>query len=508
MIEIMDTTLRDGEQTSGVSFSAREKLNIARFLLQELGVDRIEIASARVSDGEMDGAREIADWANAYGYLDRVEVLGFVDGGTSLNWIMKSGCRAINLLSKGSLKHCTEQLGKKPGEHWDDIRREIDRANSLGIGVNLYLEDWSNGMIHSPEYVHGMIEILQDCPIKRFLLPDTLGVLNPWNTEEYCTDMLRRFPSMRFDFHSHNDYDLAVANVAAAVRSGIHGIHTTINGLGERAGNAPLSSVLAVLRDQLQVECRVKENPINRISRMVESCSGVHIPSNKPIIGEHVFTQCAGIHADGDSKNDLYYNDLLPERFGRTREYALGKLSGKANIRKNLEALSIHLDDESMRLVTNRIIELGDKKEIVTTEDLPYIIADVLKQDKEEEKVRILNYSLSLTQGLKPVATLKICINGHEYQETSTGDGQYNAFVRALKKIYKNQLNREFPRLVNYSVTIPPGGRTDAFVQTVIVWEYMGKSFRTRGFDADQTESAIKATAKMLNKIEELALSL
>lgn len=500
----MDTTLRDGEQTSGVSFSAREKLNIARFLLQELDVDRIEIASARVSDGEMAGAREITDWAEKHGYLDRVEILGFVDGGTSLGWIMKAGCRVVNLLSKGSRKHCIAQLGKKPQEHWEDIRRDIEMASSLGMGINLYLEDWSNGMIHSPEYVYEMLETLRDSPVRRFLLPDTLGVLNPWNTLEYCSDILRRFPDLQFDFHAHNDYDLAVANVAAAVKAGIQGVHTTINGLGERAGNAPLSSVLAVLRDQLHVESRVKEKPINRISRMVESCAGVHIPSNKPIIGDNVFTQCAGIHADGDSKNDLYCNDLLPERFGRTRQYALGKLSGKANIRKNLEALAIHLDDESMRRVTNRIIELGDKKEIVTTEDLPYIIADVLKQDREEEKVRILNYSLSLVQGLKPVATLKICINGREYQETSTGDGQYNAFVRALKKIYRSQLRREFPRLVNYTVTIPPGGRTDAFVQTVIVWEHMGQSFRTRGLDADQTESAIKATIKMLNKIEDL----
>jgi D-citramalate synthase len=139
---------------------------------------------------------------------------------------------------------------------------------------------------------------------------------------------------------------------------------------------------------------------------------------------------------------------------------------------------------------------------VVTTDDLPYIIADVLKQDRNEEIVKILNYSLSLTHGLRPVATINIRINGHDYQATATGDGQYNAFVQALKKIYKRQLKRDFPKLQNYTVTIPPGGRTDAFVQTMIVWEYEGEKFRTRGLDADQTESAIKATIKMLNKIE------
>ena len=197
-------------------------------------------------------------------------------------------------------------------------------------------------------------------------------------------------------------------------------------------------------------------------------------------------------------------NDLLPERFGRVREYALGKTSGRANIRKNLEAMGIDMDEASMRKVTERIIELGDKKEMVTPEDLPYIISDVLHHDTmEEQKIRILNYSLSLAQGLKPVATLKIEINGEAYEESASGDGQYDAFVRALRKIYTD-LGRPFPMLTNYSVSIPPGGRTDAFVQTVISWNYAGLDFKTRGLDADQTEAAIQATIKMLNQIEKI----
>ena len=194
---------------------------------------------------------------------------------------------------------------------------------------------------------------------------------------------------------------------------------------------------------------------------------------------------------------------MLPERFGRVREYALGKTSGKANIRKNLEQLGLELDDESMKKVTDRIIELGDRKELVTQEDLPYIISDVLKHDVTNARVRLLSYFVTLAQGLKPMATLSIDINGRVFQESSSGDGQYDAFVRALRKIYKGTLGRTFPMLVNYAVTIPPGGRTDAFVHTVITWSYQGREFRTRGLDADQTEAAIKATMKMLNMIEE-----
>ena len=503
-IEILDTTLRDGEQTSGVSFTVREKLSIARLLLDELHVDRIEVASARVSDGEFESVRRIARWAEERGFLDRVEVLGFVDGGVSLRWIADAGCRVMNLLAKGSLRHCELQLRKTPEQHVADICEAIEAASAEGIAVNLYLEDWSNGIKHSPDYVFLVIDALKGLPICRFMLPDTLGVLNPGNTYEYCKMMVDRYPDLRFDFHAHNDYDLAVANVYSAIRAGIKGIHTTVNGLGERAGNAPLSSVLAVIKDQLGEETNLREEKINKASRLVETYSGVHIPPNKPIIGEHVFTQCAGVHADGDSKNNLYCNDLLPERFGRVREYALGKTSGKANIRKNLEALGIDMDEGSMRKVTERIIELGDKKEMVTPEDLPYIISDVLHHDNalEDQKIRILNYSLSLAQGLKPVATLKIEINGEAYEESASGDGQYDAFVRALRRIY-SRLNRPFPMLTNYSVSIPPGGRTDAFVQTVISWNYAGVDFKTRGLDADQTEAAIKATLKMLNKIED-----
>lgn len=502
-IEIMDTTLRDGEQTSGVSFVPHEKLMIARLLLEELRVDRIEVASARVSEGEFNAVRMICDWAARKNLLSRVEVLGFVDGKTSVDWIYNTGCRVINLLTKGSEKHCTFQLKKTLQEHLADIRKTVAYAIDKGMDVNVYLEDWSNGVKDSPDYVFGLVDGLKDTGIRRFMLPDTLGILNPLQVIEFMRKMKKSYPDLHFDFHAHNDYDLAVSNVLAAVLSGVRGLHTTINGLGERAGNAPLASVQAILKDHFHAITNIDESRLNEVSRLVESYSGVSIPANKPIVGESVFTQVAGVHADGDNKNNLYCNDLLPERFGRVREYALGKNSGKANIRKNLESLGLELDEDSMRKVTQRIIELGDRKEQVTQDDLPYIISDVLKHDCINNKVKLLSYFVTLAKGLKPMATLSIEIDGQVYQESSSGDGQYDAFVRALRKIYKEALHRKFPMLTNYAVSIPPGGRTDAFVQTVITWSYEDREFRTRGLDADQTEAAIKATIKMLNIIEE-----
>jgi D-citramalate synthase len=506
-VEIMDSTLRDGEQTNGVSFLPHEKLMMARMLLRDVNVDRIEVASARVSEGEKEAVKMICRYANQINKLDRVEVLGFVDGGKSIDWIADCGGKVINLLSKGSLKHCTHQLQKTPEEHIADIQETVRYATEKGLSVNLYLEDWSNGMKDSPDYVYqlmdSLISLTPFCSsIKRFMLPDTLGVMNPLQVIEYFRKMIKRYPEVHFDFHAHNDYDLAVSNSLAAVLSGAKGLHVTVNGLGERCGNAPMASVQAILKDQFHAKTNIDESQLNGISRMVEGYSGIAVAPNQPIVGENVFTQVAGVHADGDSKDKLYYNDLVPERFGRKREYALGKNSGRANIAKNLEELGLELTPEQTRRVTQRITELGDKKEIVTQEDLPYIVSDVLKHDAPEDKVRLVSYVVSTAYGLRPGANVKVEINGKQYEGSAVGDGQYDAFVKTLRYIYKKYLNRTFPTLANYQVSIPPGGRTDALVQTVITWHYNDGLLRTRGLDADQTEAAIKATFKMLNIVE------
>jgi len=501
-LEIMDTTLRDGEQTSGVSFNAPEKLNIAKILLEEVNVDRLEVASARVSEGEYEAVKKIIEWAGKEGYIDRVEILGFIDKNESIDWIHKAGARVVNLLAKGSRKHVEIQLRKSPEEHLADLVASVEYASSKGIVSNLYLEDWSNGMRNSTEYVYFLVDTLKDLNIRRLMLPDTLGILNHEETYEFCSRMLERYPGMHMDFHAHNDYDLSTANVYSAVKAGVHGLHTTVNGLGERAGNVPLSSVVGILKDHLNVETNLNETKLTKISRLVESFSGIRVPENKPLIGENVYTQTCGVHADGDSKDNLYFNDLMPERFGRTRKYALGKTSGKANIKKNLEELGLDLDMESMKKVTQRIIELGDKKENVTTEDLPYIISDVLKGQDIHQPIRIDDYTLTLANGLKPMAHIKVEINGKVYEENSLGDGQYDAFMKALWKIYTIQLKRERPILRDYIVTIPPGGKTDALVETVITWIYHDREFKTKAVEPDQTEAAIKATEKMLNIIE------
>ncbi|MFQ3350967.1 MAG: D-citramalate synthase [Candidatus Marivariicella framensis] len=498
----MDTTLRDGEQTSGISFSPSEKLALSKLLLNELKVDRIEVASARVSKGELDAVKQINDWSKENGYQDKIEILTFIDNGISLEWLVSSGAKVQNLLAKGSLNHLKHQLKSSPEEHFKNIEKNLIDAKKNSIVTNVYLEDWSNGMRNSFEYVFDFLDFLATQPIKRILLPDTLGILTPTETKKYISKIIKRYPKQHFDFHGHNDYDLSVANTMEAVKSGVHGLHLTVNGMGERAGNAPLASVISVLNDFIpEVKSNIREKSLYKVSQIVSTFTGFRIPVNKPIVGANVFTQTAGIHADGDSKNNLYYNDLLPERFGRKRSYALGKTSGKANILKNLQELGLTLNDSDIKKVTKRIIELGDKKQKVTADDLPYIISDVLDSKNIQKKVFVKSYALTHTKDLNPSTSVSLEIDGKIFEENASGDGQFDAFMKAIQRIYKRK-KLILPKLIDYAVHIPPGSNSDALCETSITWKNDDKKeFITRGLDSDQTVSAIIATEKMLNTL-------
>lgn len=503
-IRILDTTLRDGEQTQGVSFSPDEKINIAKTLLELVRVDRIEVASARVSEGESTAVAGIIDWARGKGLDRRVEVLGFIDQGKSADWIRRAGGRVINLLAKGSEKHCRTQLGKTLDQHAADVRENIAIARDSGLDVNLYLEDWSNGYADNRDFVYGLMDRLGDAGVGHFMLPDTLGVMTPERVFTAMLDMIRRFPGCLFDFHPHNDYGLATANVVAAAQAGVAAVHCTVNCLGERAGNASLAEVVVNLRDQLGMDIGIDETHLVRASEMVQYFSGKRVADNAPIIGDDVFTQTAGIHADGDRKGSLYHTRLSPERFSRRRTYALGKLSGKASLAKNLERLDISLSEENQRKVLARIVELGDSKKSITAEDLPFIIAEVL-ESKDYEHAELLACNVSSSLGLESTASIKLCLRGEHVTATGSGNGGFDAFNNALAKVVKRQ-GLTLPHLADYEVRIPKGGRTDALTECTITWirgtgGEAGSQLKTRGVHANQVFAAIAATMRMLNLV-------
>jgi D-citramalate synthase len=311
--------------------------------------------------------------------------------------------------------------------------------------------------------------------------------------------MTSTWPALRFDFHGHNDYGLATANTLAAIEAGASGVHTSVNGLGERAGNTSLAEIVAVISDHTDFTTSVDESRLAAISTLVETFSGKNVASNTPILGGDVFTQTAGIHADGDAKGGLYLTRLAPQRFGRERRYALGKLSGKASLDHNLERLGVSLSPANRKKVLDRIIELGDKKHTVVPEDLLMIIADVLKSPVEQA-VRIARYTIHVESDGPPRAQVTVSFRGKATEASGTGDGGYDAFMNALKEAMIPH-GISLPRLTDYRVRIAPGGRTEALVETLIRWDADdGRGeFSTLGVDSDQTAAAVTATEKMLN---------
>lgn len=504
VIKIMDTTLRDGEQTYNVAFSASEKLQMARMLIEKANVDFIEVASARVSEGELESVRQISAWAQKTGgkkLLERIEILGFVDEKRSVEWLTSAGALTLNMLTKGSLNHLTRQLKKTPQQHFADVGRTVDYAVKQGKSVNIYLEDWSNGYLHSRDYMFEFLDFLSTTPVKRIMLPDTLGVLYPSQVFAAIKEITERYPKRHFDFHPHNDYGLGTVNVLEAIRAGAQGVHTTVNCLGERTGNASLAEVVAGIHDHLQLKTSINEKSLFALSRTVETFSGKRLAANAPIVGEDVFTQTAGIHADGDKKGGLYESRLMPARFGRNRRYALGKLAGKASVDQNLKELGISLSDDERTQVLKRIIELGDQKKQVTIDDLPFIMGEVLK--KPEEKIVEIS-QVTVTSGLHvtPMCSLVIEYNGKSAQVSGQGEGGYDAFMVALAQWAKTS-KIKLPVLIDYEVRIPPGGKTSALVECKITWETVHgeRNLITRGVDPDQVVAAIRATERMLNII-------
>jgi len=330
-------------------------------------------------------------------------------------------------------------------------------------------------------------------------LADTRGELLPWEVEKYVRWMHEQSFGLHYDFHPHNDRGLGTANALSAIRAGIDGVHVTLNGLGERAGNCSLYEVVTGANDCLKLDMCINEKAFYELRRLVEAASKIRLSPHTPIVGDNANKQTAGVHADGDQKDRLYELVIPPERVGKTRtEYALGKQSGIASIDMNLKQMGLEADVETRKKLTAEVRRLGEQGKLVTQEDL-YFLLEELADEPTKRAFQFVDVRPEISLNGPRQSYIRVKVDGTELDARATGDGAFDATMKALADVMAKK-GITLPKLVDYQTRIPTGGQTDAIVETLIEWQN-GTKFRTVGVDTDQFFAAIKATEKMVNLV-------
>lgn len=501
-VEIMDTTLRDGQQMPSSRLMTQAKLEIAKFLLERVRVDRIEVASALTSEGEFRALKAIMDWAKVHNYDEQIEVLGFLDGDRSARWIQEAGGKVVNLLCKGSAKHSSVQLGMDVHQHSRLIKKTVDCCRHLGLRVNLYLEDWSQGMRDSwDSYLKPLLQKISCMRVERVMLADTLGVLHYAQTCRYIKQTKRILYHKKLDFHAHNDYGLAVANTLAAVSTGlVSGVHTTVIGLGERTGNASLEQVVVGIHDQTKYRTHVDEKELRSVSEMVSLFTGRDIPENAPIVGRYAFSSGCGVHDDGNRKGRIYQSRLTAERFGATFVSALSSQSGKASILECLEHdLGItSLSDDQVKTLLSRIKALNDAGKRLTSADLLDLVAEICHQP-ERILIRVKDINTESLFCGKSAVSATLVYEDEEVSFTAEGNGQFDAFMKGLSQ-WAQYAGITVPERRKFKIHVRSEKDTDAMTEAIITWRCPnGKEFQTIGASPCMVMAAIRAAIQAVN---------
>jgi len=438
-VRIFDTTLRDGEQAPGCTMTKEEKLEVARQLAR-LGVDIIEAGFPAASPGDWDAVNAIA---HEVGTADGPMICGLArankeDIDKCWSAIEPAAKKRIHTFMSTSDIHLEHQFRKSRGEALELIGEMVTYARSLCDDVEFSPMDAGRS---DPQFLKEVLKIAIECGATTLNIPDTVGYTTP---EEYYSmiDGIRRnvpgADQVIISTHCHDDLGMAVANSLAGVRAGARQIECTINGIGERAGNASLEEVVMALHTRKQffgIETKINTRELARASRLVSACTGVHVPPNKAIVGANAFAHESGIHQDGILKNRQTYEIMSAETVGLDgNALILGKHSGRHAFRKHIEALGYNLSDEEFRHVFTRFKELADKKKLVDDRDIEALIAG-------EAQRTIAIYELDYVQvfcgtHVIPTATVRMRGPGGEMRtESAQGTGPVDAVCQAVNKI-------------------------------------------------------------------------
>jgi D-citramalate synthase len=484
-ILVHDTTLRDGEQTPGVSLLPEEKLTIAK-ALDDIGVDVIEAGAAITSPGEQESIKKIT------GENLRAEVSSFarivIDDIDKALWC---GVDSVFLVAPTSDLHIKYKLGIDREELLRRMVCAIEYSKEHGLIVDLCAEDGSRT---DTDFLEKVLKTATECKIDRFTIADTVGIMTPDKIEEIFLRLAKK-AKVPLGIHCHDDLGLATANTICAVRSGAAIIDVAVNGLGERAGNTSLEEAVMALKLGYGYETGIKTEKILALSELVEKICGIPVPPNKAIVGENAFTHEAGIHVDGILKKAETYEAIKPELVGAKRMFVLGKHVGAKSVKKMLEDQKISVTDEQLKEIFSQIKYMGDKGKRVTSSDLE-AIADSVQGIKREKSINVVELVAVAGNTITPTASVKLTLDGREIVESAVGTGPVDAALKAIKHATKG-----VPfELVEYHVDSISGG-TDALVKVMVKLKSKDRVITAQGAGSDIVLASVDALVSGLNSL-------
>jgi D-citramalate synthase len=485
-VKVLDTTLRDGEQTPGVSLTPDQKLQIAK-QLDVLGVDIIEAGTAVISEGEQRAIKAIANEGL------RAEICSFARLLTGdIDAAIKCDVDTVNLVAPVSDNHITKKL-KMDRETLK--ARTIEMAEYVkehGLKVEISSEDASRAdMAFLKSFFSDLSPV-----VDRLCFCDTVGVLYPERTRELFQSLC--VVETPVSVHCHNDFGLATANTVTAVSAGATVVHVTVNGLGERAGNASLEEVVTALELLYGVKTAIIKEKLYETSRLVRNLTKMPLAPNKPLMGDNAFTHESGMHVHGTLADPSLYEPLDPGLLGRKRRFAFGKHTGRASVKMALEEMGIAADEgQTMKIVT-KVKELGDKGKLVTDSDFQAIVEDVLSIEREE-KIKLVDLSVVCGKRVYPTASIRLEIDGEDVVEAGVGVGPVDAAINALRKALAGREMNDI-RLEEYHVDAITGG-TDALVNVVVKINRGDKTITASGVSEDIVIASLYALLNGVNRL-------
>lgn len=494
-VRIFDTTLRDGEQTPGVSLTPEEKVEVA-IALNELGVDVIEAGFPITSDGEARAVKEIAGAIREISSISRAEICALARSNLrDIDLAIDSGVDSVHVFIATSPLHREYKLRMSKEDVLRRAVEAVEYAKSRGVKVEFSAEDATRTEL---DFLIEVFKAVEEAGADRVDIPDTVGVMTP-AAMSYLVSKVVRELKVPVSVHCHNDFGLAVANSLAAVESGAQQAHVTVNGIGERAGNASLEQFVVSLHHLYGVRTNIDTTKLRYVSELVEKLTAIQVPPNYPVVGDNAFSHESGIHVHGVLEHPGTYEPLSPEIVGMRRRIVLGKHTGRHAVEEAITRLGYRAKREEVDEILRRVKEAGDKGVKVTEREFGRIVAEVIGEREGARVLEVSEWLVVTGSGVTPSAFLRVKLKGKEFRIHGWGVGPVDSLANALRSV---QGIPQF-KLSRFKLNATSRG-TDAEGEVYVKVEAGDVSCEGYGVSRDIVRASLDALIDALNRVMSL----